>query len=42
MSAFDVDPATWETLNRLLDAALDLPPAERETGSPPSLRSTTP
>ncbi|HSB19941.1 MAG TPA: protein kinase [Anaeromyxobacteraceae bacterium] len=30
MPLLDVDAATWSALNRLLDEALDLPPAERE------------
>ncbi len=31
MSGFDVDPSTWETLNRLLDQALELPLEERSS-----------
>jgi serine/threonine-protein kinase len=29
MSGFDIDPAEWAKLNRLLDQALDLPPEDR-------------
>lgn len=30
MSAFDMDPATWQSLNRLLDEALEVPPQDRD------------
>jgi tRNA A-37 threonylcarbamoyl transferase component Bud32 len=30
VGALDIDPETWAVLNRLLDAALDLPASERE------------
>ncbi len=30
MSGFDMDPGTWQRLNRLLDEALEVPPPDRE------------
>ncbi len=45
MSSLDLDPESWSLLNRLLDAALDLPSSERDrwlAGLPPAHEALRP
>ncbi len=45
MSGFDMDPGTWQTLNRLLDEALEVPAGDRErwiAGLSPELEALKP
>jgi serine/threonine-protein kinase len=45
MSSYGMDPGTWQTLNRLLDQALEVPARDRErwiAGLPPELEALKP